>query len=46
VLSALPAGTGSSTLENTSSYQTFTATGLNSGIAFGAVVVSVNSTYN
>jgi uncharacterized protein (TIGR03437 family) len=46
VLSALPAGTGSSTLENTSTYQTFTATGLDSGFAFGGVVFSVNSTYN
>ena len=46
VLSALPAGTGSSTMENTSSYATFTANGLDSGIALGAVVVSVNTTYN
>jgi hypothetical protein len=46
VLSALPAGTGSSSLFNTSSYQTFTATGLDSGFALGGATVSVNSTYN
>ena len=46
VLSALPPGTGSSTLVNTSSYQSFTASGLNSGEVLGFVVVSVNTTYN
>ena len=46
VLSALPAGTGNSTLENTSSYQSFTATGLTSGFALGGVAITVNSTYN
>ena len=46
VLSALPPGTGSSTLENTSSYGNFTATGLTVGSALGGVVVAVNSTYN
>ena len=46
VLSALPAGTGSSTLTNTTSYQTFTTPGIDSGIALGAVTVSLNSTYN
>jgi hypothetical protein len=46
VLSALPPGAGSSTLENTSSYGNFTATGLTVGSALGGVVVAVNSTYN
>ena len=48
VLSALPPGTGSSTMFNTASYGTFSATGLNnnSGEVLGFVILSANTTYN
>jgi uncharacterized protein (TIGR03437 family) len=46
VLAALPAGTGSVTVENETNFSSFTATGLNFGFAAGFVSVEVNSTYN
>ena len=46
VLSALPAGMGSVTVENSTNYTTFTATGLNYGVAEGFVSYAVNSTFN
>jgi hypothetical protein len=46
ILSALPAGTGSVTVDNNTNYQTFNASGLNYGAAYGIVGVSVNSTFN
>jgi uncharacterized protein (TIGR03437 family) len=46
VLSALPAGTGTTAVENSSGYTTFTATGIDVGIGQGLVSYSVNSTYN
>jgi len=45
ILGTLPAGTGTTTIENGTNYMPFTATGLNSGIAFGYNGVQVNSTY-
>ena len=43
---ALPAGTGSVTVENSTNYQTFSASGINNGIALGYVATQVNSTFN
>lgn len=45
ILAALPAGSGTSSLENSSSFTSFTASGLDYGIAFGGVSLSINSTY-
>jgi uncharacterized protein (TIGR03437 family) len=44
ILFALPAGTGSSTLQNSTNFATFTAAGIDFGYAIGSVGVSVNST--
>jgi uncharacterized protein (TIGR03437 family) len=46
VLLFLPAGTGSTFVENSTSFSTFAANGLDSGGAFGGVFFQVNSTYN
>lgn len=46
VLSALPAGTGTASLSDVSSYTTFTATGINSGIGYGSVTQGINVIYN
>jgi uncharacterized protein (TIGR03437 family) len=46
ILAALPAGSGSVTVNNNTNYQTFTASGLNYGAAYGIVGVQVNSTFN
>ncbi len=46
VLLALPAGTGTSSIENSTAFNTFTATGLNYGYALGFVSYSVNTTWN
>lgn len=46
VLGALPAGTGNTAVENSTSYTTFSATGISSGAGFGAVSFSVNTNYN
>ena len=43
--STLPAGSGSLDVENIANYGTFTATGLDIGIAFGFTGASINSTY-
>jgi len=45
VLAALPAGSGTSSLENSTSFTPFTASGLDNGIVFGGVSFSINSTY-
>jgi len=45
ILLGLPAGTGTTLVENSTSYTAFTATGLDYGAALGAVAVEVNSTY-
>jgi uncharacterized protein (TIGR03437 family) len=45
VLSALPAGTGSTSVANVSSYGTFSAPGLNAGAAFGEVSQSIGTTF-
>ncbi len=45
LLSAMPAGSGTSSLENSTSLTSFTANGLDYGIAFGIVSFSTNSTY-
>jgi hypothetical protein len=45
VTSTLPAGSGSLDVENIANYGTFTATGLDIGIAFGFTGASINSTY-
>lgn len=45
ILGALPAGTGTSSLENSTSPASFTASGLDQSIASGSVLISVNSTY-
>ena len=46
ILAALPAGSGSVTVNNSTNYQTFTASGLNYGAAQAIVGVQVNSTFN
>jgi hypothetical protein len=46
VLGALPAGTGSVTVGNETGYTTFTATGLNLGLAVGIVSYQANTTFN
>jgi uncharacterized protein (TIGR03437 family) len=46
ILSAMPAGSGSVTVDNNTYYQTFPASGLDYGAAFGVVGVQVNSTFN
>jgi uncharacterized protein (TIGR03437 family) len=45
VTSALPAASGTLGVENVSNYTTFSASGLNFGIAFGISGVTVNSVY-
>jgi len=45
ILGALPAGSGTSSLENSSPFTSFTAFGLDYGIGLGIVSFSVNSTY-
>jgi hypothetical protein len=45
VLAALPAGTGDMSVSNYTNYTTFTATGLDLGIAAGFVTYDVNSAY-
>ena len=45
ILAALPAGSGTSSLENATSPTSFTASGLDWGIAFGSILFSINSTY-
>jgi hypothetical protein len=45
ILAALPAGSGTSSLENATSPTSFTASGLDWGIAFGSILLSINSTY-
>jgi len=45
ILAALPAGSGASSLENSTSFTSFIASGLDYGIAFGSVSFSINSTY-
>jgi uncharacterized protein (TIGR03437 family) len=45
VTSTLPAGSGQLGLENASSYTTFSAKGLDFGIAFGISGVTINSVY-
>ncbi len=46
VLSAMPAGTGTVTVENSTVPHSFTATGINSGIALGFVATQVSATFN
>ena len=46
ILLGLPAGTGSTEVENSTSIGTFSASGLDFGGALGAVSFMVNSTYN
>jgi hypothetical protein len=48
VLAALPAGTGTVLIENSTVPQTFSATGLtnNTGLALGFLATQVNSTFN
>jgi hypothetical protein len=45
VTSTLPAGNGTTTVENGTNYQPFTASGLDSGFGFGANGFQVNSVY-
>ena len=42
---ALPAGAGTSSVESSTGFTTFAATGLDIGMAFGYLSWSVNSTY-
>jgi hypothetical protein len=42
----LPAGTGTLSLENTTAFQSFSATGIDIGYGFGATLTSINATYN
>ena len=46
VLQALPVGTGTLTVENSTNPQAFTATGLDYGYLFAAVTVQINAAYN
>jgi len=46
VLLALPAGSGATTVQNSTNLTTFSATGLDFGAALGNVGFTVNSTYN
>lgn len=46
ILLSMPAGTGTMSVENETPYATFTATGLDTGIAYGFSGQSINSTYN
>jgi hypothetical protein len=46
VLGTLPAGTGTTTVTNSTNFVTFSATGISSGIGFGGVSFQVNSNYN
>jgi hypothetical protein len=46
ILLSMPAGSGTMTVENETPYATFTATGLDAGIAFGFSGQSINNTYN
>jgi uncharacterized protein (TIGR03437 family) len=45
VTSTLPQGTGTLTVENAASYETFTASGLDFGIGFGFTGTEINVTY-
>jgi uncharacterized protein (TIGR03437 family) len=45
ITSTLPAGTGTLSVENLSSYSSFTASNLDYGLAFGFTGTSVNTTY-
>ena len=45
ILFALPAGSGTSTLENSTNFSQFSATGIDYGYAIGSVSVSVNSSF-
>jgi uncharacterized protein (TIGR03437 family) len=45
ILLSLPAGTGSLLVENATNFQSFTASGLDSGAALGAVAQQINATY-
>lgn len=45
ILSGLPAGSGTSSLQNSSPSTSFTASGLDYGVAFGSVSFSINSGY-
>ncbi len=46
VLGALPVGTGTTSVGNSTTLVPFGATGLNFGVAFGGIAFIVNSTYN
>jgi hypothetical protein len=46
VLLALPAGSGSLSVENSTNPQTFTASGLDLGYVTAAVLVGIGATYN
>jgi uncharacterized protein (TIGR03437 family) len=45
ILLGLPAGNGTTSVGNDSNYSTFSATGINSGLGFGAVSFQVNTVY-
>jgi uncharacterized protein (TIGR03437 family) len=45
ILQSMPSGTGMASLENSTSFVSFTASGLDYGVAFGGVSVSVNTTW-
>jgi uncharacterized protein (TIGR03437 family) len=46
VLGTLPAGTGTTTVTNSTNFVTFSATGISGGVAFGGVSFQVNTNYN
>ena len=45
ILESMPSGTGTTSVENSTNFTPFTATGLTYGIAFGGISVQVKSTY-
>ena len=46
ITSGLPAGSGSLTVDNVTGFATFTASGLDNGVAFGFGVTNISATYN
>ena len=46
ILLGLPAGTGSTEVGNNTSYGTFAATGISSGVTYGGLAFAVTTTYN
>jgi hypothetical protein len=46
ITGSLPAGSGTSTIQNSTGFSSFTAAGLDLGVAYGSVSFSINSAFN